>query len=326
MRFIAIIGCILHETGGSMDQADRALGSLLGLCTGDAFGSQGEFEKQQILVSRFPFGFSEMDSKSRPFGEAGMVTDDSEMAVILAHSIAEAGVFDVDMVRASYQRWMALGPLDIGSTVRSALSDGTANATSQANGALMRSAAIAIVGSQVGQQRTIAISDAESAITHAHPICRDANRLWTLTAAQAIKDGLDRHQAYAYMKALAQQLYVDPILVDAIDRARTEAPQRCDGPDQGWVVIALHLGLYTLLHADSFEEGVRSITMRGGDADTNAAIYATLGGAIFGAGAIPPRWIASLRPSGVLIDLFGDQATPLSSFVSSLVTSLLAIR
>ena len=43
-----------------------------------------------------------------------------------------------------------------------------------------------------------------------------------------------------------------------------------------------------------FDREKEAITMRGGDADTDATIYGMLAGAIDGASAIPERWIEAL--------------------------------
>ena len=58
-----------------MDSSDRALGSLLGLFVGDAFGAQTEFDKEKDLGVEYPNGILEMEDKERWVGEAGMITD-----------------------------------------------------------------------------------------------------------------------------------------------------------------------------------------------------------------------------------------------------------
>jgi ADP-ribosylglycohydrolase len=73
----------------------------------------------------------------------------------------------------------------------------------------------------------------------------------------------------------------------------------CDGPNQGWVRIALQNAFHELLHAASLEEGVVRTVRRGGDTDTNAAIAGALLGAVHGRAAIPAQWrsaVLSCRP------------------------------
>ncbi|HPK64861.1 MAG TPA: ADP-ribosylglycohydrolase family protein, partial [Sphaerochaeta sp.] len=69
-----------------MSLIDRAYGSLLGLMVGDAFGAQVEGTSGAMLKELFPFGIQEMGSRIRSF-EGGTVTDDSEMALLMAASL-----------------------------------------------------------------------------------------------------------------------------------------------------------------------------------------------------------------------------------------------
>ncbi len=70
-----------------------------------------------------------------------------------------------------------------------------------------------------------------------------------------------------------------------------EAPPADYIRQQGWVLIAFRNALWQLLHAPSFQEGVIDTVMRGGDADTNAAICGALLGAVYGLESIPARWV-----------------------------------
>ncbi len=63
--------------------------------------------------------------------------------------------------------------------------------------------------------------------------------------------------------------------------------------------------------------------MRGGDADTNAAIYAMLAGAIDGYEIIPERWIKELKPSPCLLDLLGSRAEKMDVLAYDLAVGLL---
>lgn len=305
---------------------NRALGAMLGLFVGDAFGAQGEFITEKKLALAHPYGLQEMDERDRWIGEAGMITDDSEMAIMLAESMIELKTVDAEDIRSRYVRWLNVPPSDIGTTILNALREGTMNADSQANGALMRVAPIGIAGATLSEETIIAYSDSDCAITHIHPVCRDANRLWALAIAKAIREGLSGQEVYEYLQHIAPRVTEESILLETIHKAKTEAPAVCDGWGQGWVILALHLSLHTLLHAPSFEEGIRAITMRGGDSDTNAAIYGSLAGAIAGADAIPARWVEALRPTRCLEDLLRDEAKDLKALAARLSNGLLKLR
>lgn len=303
----------------------RAIGALVGLFVGDAFGAQSEFEMEVELKASHPNGISEMDSRERNIGEAGMVTDDSEMAIMLAKSLVAQRSVNATEIRKEYIRWLDALPSDLGTTILEALREDKLNPDSQANGALMRVAPVGVVGATLDEQTIIDYSDADCKITHIHPVCLGANRLWALAIAKAVKDGLSAQEVYEYIIEIAPRVTKEKVLLDVLGKVKHEEPGACDGWDQGWVVIAFHQSLYTLLHSKSFEEGIVHITMRGGDADTNAAIYGALAGSVLGIDAIPTRWIEALRPTRCLEDLLGFEANNLLLLAENLANSLLAI-
>lgn len=307
-----------------MDMFDRGLGSLLGLFVGDAFGAQTEFDKQEKLAQEYPNGIREMKDRDRWIGEAGMITDDSEMAIMLATSLIDNKGFSQKDVRRRYIAWLNALPSDLGTTILNALKEGVHSPESQANGALMRMAPLAIFGANLPTEQLIEISDGDCAITHIHTVCRDANRLWALAIAKAVRDGGTKEEIYSYMCEQAPKYTASTGLLNALHDAKTRAPEHCDASQQGWVLIAFQQSLYTLLHCDTIEEGIISITMRGGDADTNAAIYGMLAGAIEGAQAIPERWVKALRRTRCLKDLLGEESRDMEVLGRRLTEGLLA--
>ncbi|HAF85591.1 MAG TPA: ribosylglycohydrolase [Sphaerochaeta sp.] len=306
-----------------MDRYERALGALLGLFVGDAFGAQTEFEKEKALVSVYPKGIREMGQKDRWVGQTGMITDDSEMAIMLATSLIDCNGFDPKDVFGRYLAWLNAFPTDVGTTIVNALRKGVHSPDSQANGALMRMVPLALFASTLETEKLIEFSDGDCSLTHVHTQCRDANRLWALAIAKAIRDGGTKEDIYSYLCSIAEEFTDDTVLLAALHDAATKAPTSCDGWDQGWVIIAFQQALYTLLHCNTLEEGIISITMHGGDADTNAAIYGMLAGSIEGSEAIPERWIQALRPTRCLENLLGDEAKNMESLAKHLARGLL---
>ena len=61
----------------------------------------------------------------------------------------------------------------------------------------------------------------------------------------------------------------------------------------GYVVDALEAALWALRTTTSFEDGVLAAVNLGDDADTTAAIYGQLAGALYGLDGIPARWRAA---------------------------------
>jgi ADP-ribosylglycohydrolase len=302
---------------------DRALGSLLGLFVGDAFGAQTEFMREETVAKYYPLGIHEMNTKNRQVGTSGEITDDSEMAIMLAMSIIKRRGFITEDVKNSYVSWMNAGPLDIGITISNALRNDDINPNSQANGALMRVAPLAIFGSKLDERFLISLSDSVCAITHSHSLCKDINRIWTWAIAKTIREGETKEELYKQIVAIAPKLTDNTLLLSTIEEAKTTPPATCDEWNMGWVLIAFHLALYSILNYETFEEGLKAITLRAGDADTNAAIYGMLAGAIYGVGEIPSRWVKALKPTQVIKTLLQDRQLEMDSLAKDLVKSLI---
>lgn len=290
---------------------ERALGSLLGSFVGDAFGAQTEFKRQKDVARLHPRPIREMEGSPRSVGRPGEVTDDSEMVIMMIQSIIGQGRYSQSQVRKAYQRWRNSGPESIGITICSAL-DGYLNSSSQANGALMRCSPLGVLGCTWDTQQILRLSDLDCTITHIHPVARDCNRLWILALSLAIEQGLDAATLYAKLRDQAESLIEEPIVLEALHKAEYEVPEGIDGNLKGWVLIAFQLAWYTVLHAPNFEEGMIEITMRAGDADTNATIYGALAGALWGVESIPLRWSEALKLTTCLKNLMiSDESTVL---------------
>ncbi|HET7294360.1 MAG TPA: inositol monophosphatase family protein [Vicinamibacteria bacterium] len=274
----------------------RAQGCLLGQLAGDSLGSLVEFQSAAEIARSYPEGPGRLEDGGVFDTLAGQPTDDSEMALALARSLVAHGRFDGARVVDAYRRWARSEPFDIGTTTRAALS-GYLLGDSQANGSLMRVSPLAIFGHALPAARLAELAREDSALTHPHPVCRDAVAAYVVAAAHAIHAGAGAPAVVAagldWARASAR-----PEVVESLEAARHEPP-RCDGDSQGWVRIALQNAFYELLHAATLEEGVRRTVSRGGDTDTNAAIAGALLGAVHGREAVPAQWrqaILSCRP------------------------------
>ncbi|MEI8186830.1 MAG: ADP-ribosylglycohydrolase family protein [Chlorobiaceae bacterium] len=272
---------------------DRAEGCLLGQLAGDALGSLVEFQHPDEIKSQYPDGVRHMADGGTWNTIAGQPTDDSEMALLLARSLADHGSYDAEVMRNEYRWWVESNPFDIGNTIYLAYL-GNPSTTSQANGAMMRISPLGIYGAkhnlqQVGQW---AIEDAK--LTHPHPVCTQANALYAMAIAHAIRTGPKPKDIYALVVSRLNDMLIEPELKVAVYGA-------IDGPPedylnlQGWVLIAFQNALFQLLHAPNPEEGIVNTIMQGGDTDTNAAICGALLGAVYGRKAIPERWTTTLQ-------------------------------
>jgi ADP-ribosyl-[dinitrogen reductase] hydrolase len=119
-----------------------------------------------------------------------------------------------------------------------------------------------------------------------------------MAIAQAVRTGPEPEDLYNQIVSWAQDMNVEPLLMEAINDA-ADSPPEDFMKSKGWVLLAFRNALYQLLHADSLEEGVTGTVMQGGDTDTNAAICGALLGAVYGHHAIPAQWkdrVLTCRP------------------------------
>lgn len=270
----------------------RARGCLLGQLAGDALGGLVEFKTPERIREAYPGGVRELADGGTWHTIAGQPTDDSELALLLARMLVERGRYDPGEARKAYVFWLNSGPFDQGFTVSGALR-GHPNRESQSNGALMRISPLGIFGSRHDLERAAEWARQDAAITHAHPVCQQANALFVMAIAHAVRTGCPPGELYRQVVNWAGGMRAAPPLADAIEAAQS-APPADYVSQQGWVLVALGNALWQLLHAPSLEEGVVDTVMRGGDTDTNAAICGALLGAVYGAEAVPAQWVNGL--------------------------------
>ena len=270
-------------------QIDRAQGCLLGQLAGDSLGSLVEFRSQEEILREYPSGVRELADGGTWNTIAGQPTDDSEMALLLARMLADQGRYDPDEARKAYILWLDSGPFDCGMTVAGGLR-GRPNPDSQANGAMMRISPLGIFGANHDAELVAEWARQDAAITHPHPVCQQANALFTMAIAYAIRQGCDGRGLYEQIVTWAEDMKVDGSLLEAV-RGAAKAPPADYVHQQGWVLTAFRNALWQLLHAPSLEEAVVDTVMRGGDTDTNTAICGALLGAVHGRDAVPGQWV-----------------------------------
>jgi len=271
----------------------RAQGALLGQLAGDALGSLVEFRTPESILREYPEGVRLLADGGTWHTIAGQPTDDSEMALLLARMLVDTGVYDVEAARKEYVYWLNSDPFDCGGTISRGLSTNRPDETSQANGAMMRISPLGIYGANFDFKQTADWAMKDAAITHPHPVCRQANALYAGAIAEAVRNGIEPVNLYNQIVHWAEDMSVDSSLMKIIKTAETTPPDDYIY-QQGWVLIAFQNALWQLLHALNFEEAVVDTVMRGGDTDTNAAICGALLGAVYGREAVPTQWIDKL--------------------------------
>ena len=292
----------------------RAQGCLLGQLAGDDLGSLVEFKSTTAIRSLYPDGVRFLEDGGVWSTLAGQPTDDSEMALMLARSIVDHGHYDPDAAARGYVWWYDSGPFDIGNTTRTAVraaskalaagsplaeaSRKAALTESQANGGLMRVSPLGILaaGAPAGSAGKWAMQD--TALTHPHPVCQHASRIFVEAIAFAIRTGASRQDVYDFALLAAKTEPTPATVTNAITKAAVEPPADFMS-NQGWVLIALQNAFWQLLHAENAESAITDTVMSGGDTDTNGAIAGALLGAVEGRDAIPLQWrdrILTSRP------------------------------
>jgi ADP-ribosyl-[dinitrogen reductase] hydrolase len=282
----------MEQLNTNQDIILRSQGCLLGQLAGDALGSLVEFQRPHQILQKFPNGVRHLVDGGTWNTIAGQPTDDSEMALLLARMLADNGKYDSESAMQAYVFWLNSGPFDCGHTVRSGLR-GSPNPESQANGAMMRISPLGVFGASHPLDNVAEWARQDAALTHPHPVCLQANTLFTMAIADAIRTGCEARELYQKIVSWAEEMSVDHSLLDIV-RGAAIAPPADYVSQQGWVLTAFRNALWQLLHASTLEAGVVDTVMCGGDTDTNAAICGALLGAVHGLDAIPEQWVEAV--------------------------------
>jgi ADP-ribosyl-[dinitrogen reductase] hydrolase len=296
---------------------DSAAGVLLGLACGDALGRPVEFESAARIEAQHG-RVTEMLANGTHGQPAGTITDDTEMALCIARSLADHGDFVPADVAERFVAWYESGPFDIGLMTADALGriqngeswDEAGQAVweerpegqNAGNGSVMRCAphAVAFAGDF---DRLDAVSRQSSAITHADPRCTVGCAVLNRTIAGLLRDADD--PLGDALTAVASDTPAE--LLDALDPIP-------DGIDEatlassGYVVHTLQTALYHGLTAPNAEAAIVRAVNMGDDTDTVGAVTGAVAGARFGASDLPERWLATLDGADELRELAGRLA------------------
>jgi ADP-ribosylglycohydrolase len=285
---------------------ERARGTLWGQAVGDALGTTVEFSWAETIATRAKDEWPNEIIGQGPFHlAAGQVTDDTELALALARSLARQGRYDEDDVAASYARWRSSEPFDCGMATDQAfgrhltLGPGLAarmreraSKKTQANGSLMRSSSLGIFGSRMPRLTLARLAMDDSTLSHPDAVCQAACAVFVTTIADAIETGLRGPQLFE--RAIQFTNDTNSPVHDTLVAAGEGLPQS-DGENQGWVRIALQHAFFHVKRSTDFEAAMVQTIFTGGDTDTNAAIAGALLGATLGESAIPKRWRETVR-------------------------------
>ncbi len=297
---------------------NRYLGCLLGLACGDAVGTSVEFKARGSftpltdMIGGGPFNL-----------QAGQWTDDTSMALCLAHSLIHCKGFDAADQMNRYCNWMRLGYMsctgecfDIGMTVRSALDiylrtsnpiAGSTDPHSAGNGSIMRLAPVVLYYYD-DLDSVLKYSVASSTTTHGTQECLDACHLLALILHSAIS---------GKAKELVLQAGKVTLKSDSINRIAAGdylLKDRANISGSGYVVHSLEAALWCFATTDNYRDAILTAANLGDDADTTAAICGQIAGAYYGAGGIPESWRNKLAMrdeiENLALNLFTQKPSP----------------
>jgi poly(ADP-ribose) glycohydrolase ARH3 len=280
---------------------DRAIGALLGCAVGDAIGELAFTHASKARLQAAVEGAQRL-----------VYTDDTAMAIVIADALVEDGLIHAQALGDRFARafqlepWRGYGPgppqifktvAEIGRPYEEIARTLYGGEGSLGNGAAMRAGPLGVAYRD--DARLAHACDRASAVTHAHPVGRDAALLVARAVGQAVEAALAgrtiRPQAMAQdltdgcrteemrhkMQAVTDYLGEDAepeAVADAVGRS-VSAPE------------SVPFAVYAFLAApEDFEACLDIAIFHGGDRDTLAAMAGSIAGAYLGEQAIPAPW------------------------------------
>jgi ADP-ribosyl-[dinitrogen reductase] hydrolase len=294
-----------------LDLTGRYRGCLLALACGDALGGPVEFGSRADIAAEHPDGVRDFIGGGPWRLAPGEVTDDTQMTLALARSLARGGAYDMNDVAKQFVAWMRSGPKDIGNQTHAALAlindgmsweDAGKHIQREAlpkgaagNGSIMRCAPVAL-RFRTEPEAIVQASIDTSRITHSDPRCT-----WSCVAVnQAITHLLNGGSLDTVVEVAASGV-AETRVVDAVTKAGGLA--RDEVRSGGYVLDTLTAAFWSLLTHGSLEETLVAAVALGEDTDTTAAVAGAMAGAYYGVEAIPGRWLEQLEPREELIAL-----------------------
>ncbi len=306
----------------------RAWGCLLGQIAGDSLGSQVEFKDEEKVRDLYPLGMEDLEGSVLYRTLPGQPTDDSEMALALARTLAADGSYCAEHVFSAYKSWLGSHPVDFAHSVFRAL-HGKPDAASEANCALMRVSPLGVFGARFVPESALPCDDGgepdmramavhesmrnlacmameDAALTCPHPLCQAADAVYVSALAYGIRSG-SRKGMWKAAVSVAEELprWKDNMetAAERVKNCLLQAAESRPGDyqnDMSHVLTALQNGFWQLLHASDAGAGVRDTVMKGGDAAANGAVAGALLGAALDIDFFPQQWadvVLACRPA-----------------------------
>ena len=303
------------------DIYNRSLGCIFGAFLGDSMGSVLEFDQkfteQKIKNAILLIGGGIFQLAP------GQITDDSEMALSLAHGlISTPYVLNLGEIIKFYRRWFDSNPFDIGQTTEKALKGLKYNeedpknleklylqaktnaiknnAKSLSNGALMRITPLAIWCHRMSDIEDIEMAvTLENGLTHSNEIVHKANTVYVLAINELINNKGDYEIARKKIKKFIRSKKEDNIWKEIYQWYKESKGDKenliASSPNEGYLKIAWIYAFSAFFNKETdFISTIKEILKRGGDTDTNACICGGLVGASIGFDKLPKDLVIKL--------------------------------
>lgn len=258
-------------------------GAVAGLAVGDALGAPVEGLSPAAVAARHPGGIHTY--VPAPGVRPGQVTDDTEMAFLVARSLVERRGLDMGDVSRRLIAWEDGGGLAGPSTSQGvdALRRGepwshAGSSAHPSSGCLPRCVPIALA-LPLGRVAADTLD-----------CCRPTHRHELSLASSVTLNGIVARlvAGTSWNEALRALDAGDPPIAGA-DRVRAAIWGESEGPDGAVVVLAQAIAAVD--GADSAAEAIAASVSAGGDADTAGSVAGALAGARWGPAGLPEEWV-----------------------------------
>lgn len=275
---------------------DRARGLLIGIAIGDALGLARESIPPKLAQLRWPKPLQYSRGILRFMRLPGIISDDTQHTLIIAHALTPDGQFDESRARQDIIDWysMRVGPgkatQDTVAKMRKGIED-AADKTSQGNGGAMRVAPLAIVAKH--QQHLEALCAQSASITHAEPEAIEGAKLMGTLFRWCLDHQLDQLNAdnlLPQLKPSSQSqepglwhMRLKQIRQCLNDTDTTPVAHIKALGTSGWVYhTCASVWFMVLYYKDRWRDALVDLYEVGGDTDTIGALYCAAIGALCG--------------------------------------------
>lgn len=284
--------------------ADKIAGSLLGGAVGDALGFAGENLSRERIKAKFG-----RITDYHVCSNWGYYTDDTQLTILLAETLLEAGGFDSAVFRQKLGRWWLVPPRLSGRSTKNAALKcllGFKNTGFDVPGSsgAMRAAPLGIFY-RGNLQELIAQTIECCKVTHVNRSAIAGALVNTISVAYALtREAFDQSDYLHTITANIQQYDADmaerlnslPLLLNADQEVAIESMlsnSKITGSPISDIIVTAVFAL--LKYPTSFADSVLFCANAGWDTDTMAAIHGNIAGAWHGLKAIPAHWIERLE-------------------------------